>query len=257
MRRRLQSANYSEVYDAVLAYMRRRGFEDVDRLADKMADALAESLSGGLDADSTIDRLLRLNSRSFSVNHISKSQFVSDVERHVRAQFQRLPSQLRAPGLRETVLTVLDLDDAPTESTQAFRGKNHDMLLRQFADWMRHRIRELGLSSTWAVSQGRSDQGVDALMEVSGRLTGRLGIQLENDATIKKSNFADQMARVYALYDINQVDLLLVVFCGDETNGSVREKVRRQVAIAAQKADRAIVTIEPTKAISILGPYLQ
>jgi hypothetical protein len=254
---RPKSVSWSESYDLVLAYMRRRRFEDVDGLADRMAGTLAECLSAGLDAESTLDRLLGLNSRSFSINRISKSEFLSDAERHVRAQFEKLPTRVRAPDLRETVLTVLDVDDAPTESTQAFRGKSHDVLLRQFADWMRQRIREVGLTTTWAVSQGRSDQGVDAIIEVTGGPTGRLGIQLENDGTVKKHNFADQMARVYALYDINQVDLLLVVFCGDETNGSVREKVRRQVAIAAQKADRAIVTIEPTKAISILGPYLQ
>ena len=254
---RLESASYSEVCDAVLAYMRRRRFEDLDRLADKVSTILAECLSTGLDTPCTLERLSRLNSRSFSINRVSKSEFLSDVERHVRAQVVGLPSPLEGSSFRDTVLKVLDVDDAPVESTAAFREKSHDMLLRHFAEWVRGRMHELGLSVTWSVSQGMSDQGVDAIMEVAGGATGRVGIQLENNTTIRKTDFKEQMARVFGFYDINDVDLLVVVFCGDDTDKSVQTKVRNHIARAAQKEDRNIIIIEPTKAISILGPYLE
>ena len=257
MAERLESVSYSEAYDAVLAYMRRRLFEDVDRLGDRMAATLAECLSTGLDTPSTLQRLLQLNSRSFSINGVSKSEFLSDVERHVRAQVDRLPFPLEGSSLRDMVLKVLDVDDASVESTEAFRKKNHDMLLRHFAEWVRERMHELGLGVTWSVSQGMSDQGVDAILEVTGGATGRVGIQLENDTTIRKPDFKEQMAKVYGFYDINDVDLLVVVFCGDDTDKSVQTKVRDHIARAAQKEDRNIITIEPTKAISILGPFLE
>ncbi|TKJ30769.1 MAG: hypothetical protein CEE40_03665 [Chloroflexi bacterium B3_Chlor] len=248
---------YAEAYDVVLAYMRRRRFEDVDRLADRIAETTAGCLSAGLDTASTVEQLMRLNSHSFSLNRVSKAQFLSDIERHVRAQVQTLPLGFTAPSLRQTILQLLDVDDSAVKNTQVFRGKNHDILLRHFAKWLRGRMHELGLSATSAVSQGPSDQGVDAIMEVTNGVAGRVGIQLENDTTIRKNDFNEQMARVYGLYDINEVDLLIIVFCGDETNRSVQMKVRHQIAIAAQKKDRNLITIEPTKALSILGPHLE
>jgi hypothetical protein len=257
MRRRLESANYSDVYDAVLAYMRRRGFDDVDGLADRIAEILAESLSADLDTASTLKKLMHVRSRSFLLSGLSKSEFIADVERNVRAQVNRLPPPPGGPGLRDAVLRVLDVDDAPIDSTQSFFGRKHDTLLRHFAGWLSERLHDLGLTVSWTVSQGMSDQGVDALMEVTNTVTGRVGIQLENDATIRRDDFRAQMARVYGLYDINDVDLLIVLFCGDETDSSVRTKLRHQAAIAAQKKDRNIIIVEPTKAISILGPYLQ
>jgi hypothetical protein len=249
--------NYSEVYDAVLAYMRHRQFEDFDGLADRMAATLTECLSTGLDTRQTLQQLLRLKSRSFSLNRVSKSEFLSDVERSVRGHVERLPPPPDASAVRAIVLKVLDVDDASVVSTRAFRGGNHDSLLRHFAEWMRGRMHELGLAATWAVSQGMSDQGVDAQLEVTNRVTGRIGIQLESNATIKRHDFKDKMARVFGLYDINDVDVLVVVFCGDETNSSVQAKVRHQIATASQKEDRNIIVLEPTKAISILGPYLE
>jgi hypothetical protein len=254
---RSEGVSYSEVYDAVLAYMRHRQFEDADRLADRVAATLTECLSTDLDTPSTLERLSRLKSRSFSLNAVSKSVFLSDVERHVQRQVYKCPSPLEGPSLRAVLLKVLDVDDASVSSTEAFCGQNHDILLRHFADWIRGRMHELGLDVTWAVSQGMSDQGVDVLVEVTNGVTGRVGIQLESNATIEKDDFKHRMARVYGLYDINDVDVLVVVFCGNETNKKVQTKVRHHMAIAAQKEDRNIITVEPTKAMSILRPYLE
>lgn len=256
MRRGLRRVTYTEAYDAVLGYMRRRGFEDIDRLADRIADTIAKCLSEGLDAPSTIEQLMRLNSRSFSLNRVSKAEFICDIERHLRAEMERLPLVSTAPTLREMIVHVLDVDDSPVEETQLFQGKKHDILLRHFTNWLGGRMHELGLKVTSGVSQGPSDQGVDAIMEVTNGLGGRVGVQLESDRTIRKENFKEQMPKVYAYYDINEVDLLIVVFCGDETDKSVRLKVRHQIARVGQKKDRNIIAIEPTKAITILGGYL-
>lgn len=257
MRRGLMRVTYTEAYDAVLAYMRRRGFEDMDRLADRIADTIARCLSEGLESPSTVEHLMRLNSRSFSLNRVSKAEFISDIERHLRGEMERLPPVLTAPTLQGTLLEVLDVDHSQSEVTQIFHGRKHDPLLRDFTNWLRGRLHDLGLKVHSAVSQGPSDQGVDAILEVTNGLSGRVGIQLENDRTIRKKDFKEQMAKVYGYYDINQVDLLIVVFCGDETDKSVRLKVRRNIAIVGQKRDRNIIAIEPTKAVTILRRYLE
>lgn len=247
---------YTEVYDAVLTYMRRRQFQDIDRLADGIANTMARCLSEGLDTASTVKELMRLRSRSFSLNRVSKAEFLSDIERHLRTEMERVPLVSTATSLREIILQAVDVDDSQSEVTQLFRGKKHDTLLRDFINWLSGRLHDLGLKIHSGVSQGPSDQGVDAIVEVTNGLSGRVGIQLENDRTIRRQDFKEQMAKVYGYYDITRVDLLIVVFCGDETDKSVRLKVRHQIAIVGQKKDPNIIAIEPTKAITILGGYL-
>jgi hypothetical protein len=151
----------------------------------------------------------------------------------------------------EFLATLFDHPSGSEAGTAFFKGMRHDKLLEMFAAWFRLNARFKGVTVNILNLQGIHDRGIDLIVELSGTLSARLGVQIKCDNDLEK-NLNQQVNETLANYDTFNLDTVLFVFCSDDTNRSRQTKVRQEIARIQQKTSaRAIHIIDPTKALPV------
>ncbi len=151
---------------------------------------------------------------------------------------------------------IFDVPNASEAETSFFKGKSHDSLLDVFSSWFRLAVRLRGVIPNILNLQGLHDRGIDLIMEFSGEINLRVGIQVKCDNDFDK-NLNTQVDNTLANYDTYNIDYVIFIFCGDYTNLSHKTKIRQEIArIEQKKGIDKIFIIEAPKAVTLLGALM-
>ncbi len=130
------------------------------------------------------------------------------------------------------------------EETQVFRKIKHEELLHSFRSWLEKR------NFFSNISHGPREAGIDIIAETSQPRV-KIGIQIKDNNDIKEKLFSKKLKAQITDSKKHDVKGLIIIFCGDLTDNSVKQKVRGMTSELSQMKNNIIV-IPPEKALTIL-----
>lgn len=153
---------------------------------------------------------------------------------------------------RDFLDEIFDVPNSQEKETSFFKDKSHGDLLSVFGAWFRLVTQLNGSIVNNLNIHGWHDRGIDLIMELSGKINTRIGIQIKCDSDFdEKLNI--QVDNTLANYDTYNIDYVIFIFCGDYTNLSHKAKILQEVARIQQKSSvDKLLLIEAPKALSLL-----
>ncbi len=171
----------------------------------------------------------------------------------------KLPVEIRdtspissTKAVREFLDKIFNVPNLSEQKTVFFKGKSHDNLLEIFNVWFRLASQLNGLRAHSLNIQGLHDRGIDLIIELSGKINARVGVQIKCDNDLD-GNLSRQVDNTLANYDTYHIDYVIFIFCGDYTNQSHKTKIRQEIARIEQKDSiDKLLLIEAPKALILL-----
>lgn len=144
---------------------------------------------------------------------------------------------------------LFSVQSSNEEETAVFRNITHERLLHDFRKWLEKRNMDKKIFGN--ITHGLREAGIDIIAETSSEPRIKIGVQVKDNNDVKKEDFAKQVKTQITDSKKHDVKGLIIVFCGDLTDNSVREKVRGMTSELSQMKNY-IKTVPPEKALTIL-----
>lgn len=151
------------------------------------------------------------------------------------------------PYVQQQLDTVLDIGFASSAETAGFSDVKHDPYLEALQSWLHSYGPNWAEQPTFSITQGLIDRGVD--LKVEFKTVGyTVGFQVKSYSDIKDKEFSTKIWQQIGEYRSYNIDRLYVILCGDMTDRSQYQKVRRFIDQIEQGSYPDIAAMPPEQA---------
>lgn len=159
---------------------------------------------------------------------------------------------MRKKNIKKSLLSILNFPSLQKEETKIFKDLGHDQLLDMFERWI---LIEFATHYQCSTSNfhGWHDKGIDSLITITNREKARVAVQIKSYGDVKRG-LDSPINNTLVHFKSFNVDLLMIIFCGDYTDKSQKDKIKQQISkIESLPDEDNIIIIDPLKAITLFN----
>lgn len=151
--------------------------------------------------------------------------------------------------LRDIIIAVFSVPLSDRRITKELNGKAVDWKFSRLKEWL---LNIDDINALFSLNRNKILLDRDVVsFQLQSPQKGRVGIKLVDELAVK--NLSVELHDVERLFEVLvQLDVLVIMLCGDTENDSIAQGVRNVFLAAATITDRAIVVMEPEWTTSIL-----
>jgi len=150
--------------------------------------------------------------------------------------------------MTEKIYNFFNVESVSPDDTRIFIGLSHDQLLKSLMKWLESKKSEAIYPIT---IHSWHEAGIDILMEFSHL---KIGIQVHSYEDIKgeKESFGTKVTRQIGESLKYPLSGRIIVYCGDMTDPSQKDKVLRSIIEISKMKNISIRCVPPEKAAAII-----
>lgn len=150
---------------------------------------------------------------------------------------------------------MFNVKDASPDETRIFRDLSHNQLLKSLKSWLEDKKSEMAQTIYSITIHSRHEDGIDILIEFS---QSKIGVQVHSYEDIKgeKEVFGSKVMRQVGESLKHPLSGRIIVYCGDMTDPSQKDKVLRSISEISQMKNMNIRCVPPEKAVVIIKQNL-